>query len=337
MKKRQRNPSKNSITPPCKPVDFTVRSENGLGHLKRFPQEIRNIIYSSIIPSLMVNGLEHATIDRCVVHKFINAPILATSKQLCVEFLEVFIRDVNLEESNEYYDPRDPYDDGFEDAKSRKSHRCKHEQFPWSNLNSLEKLLAFVRARIGYAFKNKKVGLKINTMHLDPDIMGDVAEFRDCELSELPGSLCRLWNVHERYKVAPDQIYINIDYWEPSTLIQYVIPYNQQSASLPSGFCSHKFEKVSAVVTLTDEEASIRAMNDMSTKLRDQFSAYKVTRLHKLRKNNTSEDDYLVMERLVNWITDDFYKNWPVPEMLDFHIRMMKTAISFWKAKGERE
>ncbi|KAG9651055.1 hypothetical protein KCU64_g8861, partial [Aureobasidium melanogenum] len=212
MKKRQKNPSKERIVPPCKPVSFTVRSANGLGDLDCFPREIRDMIYSSLIPTLMVHGLEQTTIDSCIVRELINAPILATSKQLCVEFLEVFIRDVNLEESNEYYDPRDPYDDGFEDAKSRKSHRCKSERSPWSNLNSLEKLLAFVQARISYAFKNKKVGLKINTMHLDPDIMGDVAEYRDYELSELPGSLCRLWNIHERYKVAPDQIYINIDY-----------------------------------------------------------------------------------------------------------------------------
>ncbi|KAH0013030.1 hypothetical protein KCU78_g9393, partial [Aureobasidium melanogenum] len=336
MKKRQKNPSKNSIAPPCKPVDFTVPSEHGLGDLERFPREIRNMIYSSLVPTLMVHGPEQTTIDSCIVRELVNAPILATSKQLCVEFLEVFIRDVNLEKSDEHYDLRDPYDDGFEDAKSEKSHRCKRERFPWSNPNSLEKLLAFVRARIGYAFKNKEVGLKINTMHLDPDITRDVAEYRDRELSELPGSLCRLWNTHEEYKVAPDQIYINIDYWEPSTLIRYGIPYNQQFASLPSGFWSHKFEKVSAVVTLTDEEASIQAMNE-STKLRDQLSAYIATRLHKLRQTNTSGDDYLVMERFVNWITDDFYKNWPIPEMLDFHIRMMKTAISFWKAKGERE
>ncbi|KAG9558331.1 hypothetical protein KCU77_g6504, partial [Aureobasidium melanogenum] len=212
MKKRQKNPSKERIVPPCKPVNFTVRSANGLGDLDCFPREIRDMIYSSLIPTLMVHGLEQTTIDSCIVRELVNAPILATSKQLCVEFLEVFIRDVNLEESNEYYDPRDPYDDRFEDAKSGKSHRCKRERSTWSNLNSLEKLLAFVRACISYAFKNKKVGLKINTMHLDPDIMRDVAEYRDCELSELPGSLCRLWDIHERYKVAPDQIYINIDY-----------------------------------------------------------------------------------------------------------------------------
>ncbi|KAH0355750.1 hypothetical protein KCU83_g1430, partial [Aureobasidium melanogenum] len=193
MKKRQKNPSKERIVPPCKPVNFTVRSANGLGGLDCFPREIRDMIYSSLIPTLMVHGLEQTTIDSCIVRELVDAPILATSKQLCVEFLEVFIRDVNLEESNEYYDPRDPYDDRFEDA-------------------NLEKLLAFVQPRIGFAFKNKKVGFKINTMHLDPDIMRDVAEFRDCELSELPGSLCRLWNIRERYKVAPDQIYINIDY-----------------------------------------------------------------------------------------------------------------------------
>lgn len=84
--------SKDSIGPPQQPVDFTVRSEHGLGHLKRFPREIRSMIYSSLMPTLMVHGLQTATIDRCVVRKLVNTPILAISKQLCVEFLEVFMR-----------------------------------------------------------------------------------------------------------------------------------------------------------------------------------------------------------------------------------------------------
>ncbi|KAG9757715.1 hypothetical protein KCU73_g4266, partial [Aureobasidium melanogenum] len=330
MKKRQKK-SKGPIVPPSKPVDFTARSGNGLGDLGSFPREIRNMIYSSLVPQVMPHAFEHKIIDPFAVRKLINAPILGTSKQLCVEFLEIFIQKVNLEESDEDYDLDDPYVDVPEDTESEKRYRCKDEPYP----DSLERLLGFVEARIGRDFTRKRVGLKINTLYLDSDILRNVGGHSGSILSELPVKLRRLWNIHERYDIPSEQIYINIDYWEPSAFIQYGAPYDQ-FATLSSEFWSHDFEKSSAVVTLTDEKASIQAMNDMSTKLKDQLYAYKATKLQEFRKINNSEVDYVVMEETLNWYVDGFYEEWPIPEMLDFHTRMGKTAINFWKAKGEQ-
>lgn len=330
----QNRMSKDNIAHAHKPIDFTVRSQNGLGQLKRFPREIRNIIYSSIIPQLMVHGPEQTTIDSCIVRELVNAPILATSKQLCVEFLEVFIRDVNLEESDEYHEnSSDLSSSCLEDLRPEKGHRCEHERYS----DSLEKLLGFVEARIGRAFTRKRVGLKINTLYLHADMVKFVGDCVAEELSGLPQRLQRLWDVHESCRIPSDQFYINIDYCEPDWWFRMGIPHKQRfKKSLPCKFWNHKFESISAVVMLSDETASIQAMGDMRIKLRHQLAAYKALKLREFRDIYASEDDYLVMDKLLNRILYNFYKEDPIPEMMEFHVKMGKAAINFWRAKEEQ-
>ncbi|KAG9842393.1 hypothetical protein KCU98_g8244, partial [Aureobasidium melanogenum] len=333
METDQNKMSKDSIAHAHKPIDFTVRSQNGLGQLKRFPREIRNIIYSSIIPQLMVHGPEQTTIDSCIVRELVNAPILATSKQLCVEFLEVFIRDVNLEESDEYHEnSSDLSSSCLEDLRPEKGHRCEHERYP----DSLEKLLGFVEARIGRAFTRKGVGLKINTLYFHADMVKFVGDCVAEELSGLTQRLQRLWDVHESCRIPSDQFYINIDYCEPDWWFRMGIPHKQRFKSLPYGFWNHKFEKFSATVILSDEKASIEAFGGMRTKLRDQLTAYKALKLCEFQNIYPSEDDYLVMDKLLNSILYNFYREHPIPAVLDFHIEMGKTAIEFWKVKEEQ-
>ncbi|KAG9523208.1 hypothetical protein KCU93_g6647, partial [Aureobasidium melanogenum] len=310
MKKRQKK-SKGPIMPPCKPVDFTARSGNGLGDLGRFPREIRNMIYSSLVPQVMPHAFEHKIIDRFAVRKLVNAPILATSKQLCVEFLEVFMREVHLEE-----------DDG-------------HDVYP--RLPScLERLLTFVETRIDFAFSTKRVGLAINTGYLGPHMMKYMEECSECHVDELPQRLQRLWDIHETYRIPSDQFYIDIDYYEPGCWIVARVPDSQPLETLTYQFWSHDFENISAVVTLSDEEASIRAFGDMRKKLRDQLTAYKAVKLREFRDIYDSEEDFLVMDKVLNSTLTRVYRDRPVPGLFDFHFDMGKTAINFWKAKEEQ-
>ncbi|KAG9567101.1 hypothetical protein KCU71_g3389, partial [Aureobasidium melanogenum] len=263
MKKRQKNPSKGPIMPPCKPVDFTARSGNGLGDLGRFPREIRNMIYSSLVPQVMPHAFEHKIIDRFAVRKLVNAPILATSKQLCVEFLEVFMREVHLEE-----------DDGHD----------VNPRLP----SCLERLLTFVETRIDFAFSTKRVGLAINTGYLGPHMMKYMEECSECHVDELPQRLQRLWDIHETYRIPSDQFYIDIDYYEPGCWI---------------------------VARLT---------------------AYKAVKLREFRDIYDSEEDFLVMDKVLNSTLTRVYRDRPVPGLFDFHFDMGKTAINFWKAKEEQ-
>ncbi|KAH0371990.1 hypothetical protein KCU65_g1584, partial [Aureobasidium melanogenum] len=330
MEADQNNMSETNITPPSKPVDFAIRSEHGLGQLKRFPREIRNIVYSSMIPSLMVHGLETATIDRCVVRKLVNAPILATSKQLCVEFLESFMREFNLEESDEHHygleDDED--DDDLNDYRKRRP-EC------------LEELLAFVNSRINIRSESKNgLGLKMNWIYFFIDAAGLMAPFEAQQTKQLPKKLKCLWAIHEYFGVPSDKIFININYYDPEFWINTAIidsgPLPKALQDLPKTFWFHDWESVSAKVTLSDESASIRAMTDMKTHMECQLSAYKASKLRKFRAVCTSEKDHRFMDQLLEGILAGFYQESCFPELWQFHLKMSKMAIELWKVKEEQ-
>ncbi|KAG9651172.1 hypothetical protein KCU95_g6581, partial [Aureobasidium melanogenum] len=319
METDQNKMSKDSIAHPHKPIDFTVRSQNGLGQLKRFPREIRNIIYSSIIPQLMVHGPEQITIDRCIVRELVNAPILATSKQLCVEFLEIFVRVVNLEESDEHH-----YD---------KEYRSRRP-------DCLEKPLAFINPRIETRFdSNKSLGLKMDVLYFVIEATGLIAPYENMQTKELRSRLLRLWDIHENFRVPSNKIHLNIDYHEPrlwiEIAVEHIKPLPKALQDLPETFWSHEFENASAKVTLSDESASVQAMADMETKMRHQMLVYKDSKLRKFRALCASERDRQFMEEAVEWILAEL-DQYPFSGISRLHLRMSKMAINFWKAKEEQ-
>lgn len=219
--------------PPCKPVDFTVRSVDGLGDLDCIPREVRNMIYSSLARQIMPRGFEHSTIDRFLVRELMNAPILATSKQLCVEFLEVFIREVTLEEDDDLNeDPR--HHDGYYDESNEHTRR-ESDRHP----NCLERLLSFIDSRVNYAFSTKRIGIVINTVYLIEGLMKHLDESGVGDTHKLPRPLQRLWDIHEEYRIPSDQIYIKIDYWYPSAWIRVAGSINQRFTNEVSPPKSH--------------------------------------------------------------------------------------------------
>ncbi|KAH0348419.1 hypothetical protein KCU81_g3257, partial [Aureobasidium melanogenum] len=313
METDQNDKSKDSIGPPQEPVDFGIRSEHGLGQFKRFPREIRNIIYSSMVPSLMVHGLKPATIDRCVVRKLVQTPILATSKQLCVEFLEVFMREVNLEESDEHH------------HSDNKRAEC------------LEELLAFVKTRINIrSERNNSLGLKLNWSYFFLDAAGLLARFKAQQTKQLPRKLQRLWDIHEKFGVPSDKIYINIDYHDPKCWIDVAVTSKPHPfPDLPETFWHHEFEHASARVTLSDKSASMQAMADMDAKMRSQMSAYKASKLHQFRTLCNTEKDLQLMEENLDWILGGLEQH-PLAGLLKLHSSMSEMAINFWKPREEQ-
>lgn len=312
--------------PPCKPVDFTVHSENGLGHLKRLPRETRDLIYSSIMPSLLVHPGD-TTINARVVRNLVNAPILGTSKQLCVEFLEVFMQEVHLEESDEHY---------FDEESRINDFDCTYHQ--WSP-PCLEELLKFIRPRTNFRFHdNKSLGLKIITLHL----MGysalneELCMQRDIE--ELPEKLQRLWQIHENFGVPSDQIYLNIDYYNPVHWIKKgirVFSLGNKLTNLSSSFWLDEFINASVKVTLSDEKSSFRAMKDMEVRLEDGLQAYKATKLRELQLVYPSEGSYQDMDDSLQRVLTISQEHCFFP-LLEHHIRMAKMANGFWKHKEEQ-
>lgn len=169
--------------------------------------------------------------------------------------------------------------------------------------------------------------------HLDKSGVGDT--------HKLPRPLQRLWDIHEVYRIPSDQIYIKIDYWEPSAWIRVGANWNNRCTDVPYQFWDHDFDSISAVVNLSDQEASIRAYSDMKTKLRDQLTTYKAMKLREFRGfcialEESCEEKCLAMDKVLNRTLYEFYHERPIPAMLEFHIDMGKTAINMWKAKEEQ-
>ncbi|CAD0114845.1 unnamed protein product [Aureobasidium uvarum] len=333
MKRHRKNSAKESVTH-YKPVDFTIHSEDSLGNLSRFPREIRNMIYSAIVPSIMAHSFESTNIDHRVVRELINAPIMATSKQLCVEFLEIFIREIHMEASNEHYrkchpEPGDEYDSVgscLQEPADGRGEACP---------DCLEKFLAFVKGRIEYDFlsNRRRLGLQINTFYFQMD--KHTQECREGNLEELPQRLQRLWDIHEDFRVPSDHIYLNMDYGQPGDYIHWRLPDNLPFNSLPHHFWSPDFEFVSTNIELSDEEASTRLFHDMRRKLKAEITAYKALKLREFLESSPNEEEYACMKKQLNHVCYTFYRGGIQP-MLEFHIDMAKTALEFWKAKEEQ-
>lgn len=333
--------SKDSIALPQKPVDFTIFSENGLGQLKRFPREIRNMIYSSIVPTLMVHGAEDPTVNLCVLSALVNAPILATSKQLCVEFLEIFMQEVHLEENDEYCCHLENHGEITDEYYSEENW-CeeKVEDFPREKRpECLERLLAFIKARINYMFHTKKLGLRINTIYFHVGMVKHMADCMDAAFKSLPGKVQRLWDIHKDFGVPSENIYINFDYWEPGWWVKLGRPYGTQREAfpnLPETFWDHDFDSVSAIVTLSDESGSVQAMHDLKMKTEHQLLAYMASKLREFQVMCASEEDQRLMSKVLKQMIAGFYDESPFPQMLEFHKAMGKMANNFWKAKEEQ-
>jgi len=75
-------------------VDFTSHSEDGLGVLARLPREIREMVHGFLGLSLHCHSLD----GRCEKQTYYalrmlqDLAVMKTSKQICVEFLEAFVR-----------------------------------------------------------------------------------------------------------------------------------------------------------------------------------------------------------------------------------------------------
>ncbi|CAD0019737.1 unnamed protein product [Aureobasidium pullulans] len=73
-------------------IDYTVKTDEGLGNLRKFPREIRDMIYGFSEPPVSLYEQRTSTLTTRALRRLTKCPLLSTSKQLCVEFLESFVR-----------------------------------------------------------------------------------------------------------------------------------------------------------------------------------------------------------------------------------------------------
>ncbi|KAH0031669.1 hypothetical protein KCU78_g2765, partial [Aureobasidium melanogenum] len=168
-----------------------------------------------------------------------------------------------------------------------------------------------------------------------------MADVMDGAIKELPGRLqLLLGHSTKNFGVPAENIYINIDYWEPGWWVAleeyYVNRPPKKFQDLPQTFWDYDFDSVSAMVTLSDESASSAATNAVQTKMRCQLIAYKAVKLREFQEMCASGVEYQLMNRLLDKMVVGFYES-RFEEMLEFHVILGKMANKFWKAKEKHE
>jgi hypothetical protein len=140
--------------------------------------------------------------------------------------------------------------------------------------------------------------------------------------------------------VPSENIYINIDYWDPGWWVALEEYYGNRSPKkfqdLPETFWDYDFDSVSAMVTLSDESASSAATNAMQTKMRCQLIAYKAVKLREFQETCASGEEYLRMNRLLDKMVVGFHGS-RFEEMLEFHVILGEMASKFWKDKEKHK
>lgn len=195
-------------------LPFSFNSDDGLGTLYRFPKEIRNMIYGFVVP--LVTALTHddnPAIDDDLVRALMAFPLLRTSKQLCVEFLGIYIRSIELEEIIQLV------------------YSCQAR-------HSLEALLAHVGRRIHVIPQPKELGCRTETDYFYINMWLCTVELEVDLMFLLPRQIKRLWTLHEKYSVTSDKLYIEMTYYEPAELIASL---DSTSRTVRSSTLTHLF------------------------------------------------------------------------------------------------
>ncbi|TIA67951.1 hypothetical protein D6C76_08405 [Aureobasidium pullulans] len=291
-------------------LDFAVRSENGLGKLDCLPREIRNMVYGFMVPSIatMAHRTDDSIINRVVLRALVEFPPLRTSKQLCVEFLEIYIRQSGFQESHDGLSFRSPV---------------------------LETLLQFVDSRIRFRTYAGKLTIEIGTAYLYSEMRGYSEECRADHEPELPRQLNRLWSLHEKYDVPSHKLFIQMDYYEPGELIWRRIFGEGYDRVVPTHLYDksewiHKFDNMRSIIHMGDLDASAQDLITMTSSTISQVQDYCTSKFNEFR-NTCTPAEYVLLERLVRKCGRDLIRR-----VVNFHISMMMIATEFWDAMEEQ-
>ncbi|THY69836.1 hypothetical protein D6C87_09246 [Aureobasidium pullulans] len=171
-------------------IDYTVNTEEGLGNLRKFPREIRDMIYGFSEPP--VGLFEQGTkrhIDEAL-RRLSKCPLLSTSKQLCTEFLENFVRGKTFVACSENSNPI--------------------EQF--------EHFFIFMSKRIDLISHVRGLGLQgysngcIYASEITPALRLHCLELvvKDTK---------HLWNIHKNYNIPSSRLHLSFSYSRPFGLL----------------------------------------------------------------------------------------------------------------------
>lgn len=255
-------------------------------------------------------------IDDDLVRALMEFPLLETSKQLCVEFLDVYIRSIELEETTR-----------LDYSSSRLTD------------HSLEALLAYVGMRIHAIPHPKQLGFRIAPPFFNMWVY--TAELKDDVVHLLPRQVERLWTFHEKYGVTSDKLYIKMTYSEPAELIASMACTSREimSSTLthlsdPNGWL-YQFDIITANISISNRRASTQAMNDMMSSIEAQIDEYCVSKLSNLRRDCTPTESILVESVMDNVVSPLWYQHC-APKLVRLHATVIDTATELWVAMEEQ-
>lgn len=259
---------------------------------------------------------DNPAIDDDLVRALMAFPLLRTSKQLCVEFLEIYIRSIELEEVTQLV------------------YSCQAR-------HSLEALLAYVGRRIHVIPHLKQLGCKIETDYFDIGLWFCTVELEVDLVFLLPRQIKRLWMLHEEYSVTSDKLYIEMTYSEPAELIASLACTSREimSSTLthlsdPNGWL-YQFDIITANISISNRSASTQAMNDMMSSIEAQIDEYCVSKLSNLRRDCTPAESILVESVMDNVVSPLWYQHC-APKLVRLHATVIDTATELWVAMEEQ-
>ncbi|THW83359.1 hypothetical protein D6C99_05755 [Aureobasidium pullulans] len=220
-------------------VDFTSHFEDGLGVLGRLPREIREMVYGFLGSSLHCHNLD----GRCEKQTYYalrmlqDFAIMKTSKQICVEFLEAFVRQKVFVT---YLEMRN----------------CSDSHF--------ETFLRYLNRRIRISPNIRQIGFRIDTMEHEK-FFKSVARYSK-----------RLWHSREDHKIPANRLFIATQHKSLAELIDdtgtylpgyFEDPENQLRKAIAGPQQRHE-------ASMKRHDALIHQTADLWTAMEQQYSVY---------------------------------------------------------------
>ncbi|THX00234.1 hypothetical protein D6D13_09640 [Aureobasidium pullulans] len=205
--------------------------------------------------------------------------------------------------------------------------------------HSLEALLAYVGMRIHAIPHPKQLGFRIAPPFFNMWVY--TAELKDDVAHLLSRQVKRLWMFHEKYGVTSDKLYIKMTYSEPAELIASLASTSMtiRSSTLTHLFYTnywlHKFDIITAKISISNRSASTQAMNDMMSSIEAQIDEYCVSKLSNLRRDCTPAESILVESVMDNVVSPLWYQHC-APKLVRLHTTVIDIATELWVAMEEQ-
>jgi len=231
-----------------------------------------------------------------------KCPLPSTSKQLCVEFLESFVRGKTFVACSEKRSPVRQFMRFFISMSNR------------IDLTSLVRGLGLRRYSDCSSYSLR------TTAHARLDYLELAAE-----------DTKHLWNIHKNYNIPVSKLHLSISYPKPFGVMSFLYELDRGDWCKETHALLHAFDNTNIQTLLRDWSASLQCLHNSIAYQQDQLDAFLQLKLKNIH-NRLPQNRALKVDREAREYVAKFKKSEGVKSLVEIHTAIVDQTFELWSA-----